>query len=72
MALPAVLLGSAVKVATTRPAVAALVTLGSRISGGRSERTRATASRTSLTASDRSFSRTNSTVMVATPSSTLV
>ena len=62
----------AMKVITTRPAVDALVTVGSRISAGRSALMRATASRTSLTPSAISFSRTNSTVMLATPSSTLV
>ena len=72
MALPAPCARATVKVAITRPAVAALVTLGSRISAGRSARTRETASRTSFTASDKSFSRMNSTVTVATPSSTRV
>ena len=63
---------AAVKVSTTRPAVEALVTEGSRSSAGRSARTRATASRTSLTASEIGFSRMNSTVTVTSPSSTLV
>ena len=63
---------AAVKVSTTRPEVEALVTEGSRRSAGRSARTRATASRTSLTASAIGFSRMNSTVTVTSPSSTLV
>ena len=63
---------AAVKVRITRPAVDALVTVGSRISAGRSALTRATASRTSFTPSEMFFSRMNSTVTVATPSSTLV
>ena len=63
---------AATKVSTTRPAVDDLVTEGSRSSPGRSARTRATASRTSLTASDKRFSRTNSTVISTAPSSTLV
>ena len=63
---------AAVNVITTRPAVDAFVTEGSRRSAGRSARTRATASRTSLTASEIGFSRMNSTVTVTSPSSTLV
>jgi hypothetical protein len=63
---------AAVKVITTRPAVDAFVTEGSRTSAGKSARTRATASRTSLTASAMGFSRMNSTVTVTSPSSTLV
>jgi hypothetical protein len=45
---------------------------GSRMSPGKSERMRATASRTSSNASCVGFSRRNSTVTVALPSCTLV
>jgi hypothetical protein len=55
-----------------RPAVLALVTLGSRTSAGRSALTRDTASRTSVTASVAFFSRMNSTVMPTSPSRTSV
>ena len=49
-----------------------LVMMGSRTSPGRSARTRATAERTSSSASCVGFSRRNSAVMVAPPSCTLV
>ena len=60
------------KARITRPAVDTLLTTGSRSSAGMSAFTRDTASRTSFTASEMFFSRMNSTVMVAVPSSTLV
>ena len=57
---------------TTRPEVGSLLMMGSRMSAGRSERTCETASRTSVTASVMFFSSWNSTVIVVTPSSTVV
>ena len=63
---------AALKVSTGRPAVLTLVTCGSRISPGRSARMLTTASRTSVTASEIGFSRMNSTITCAWPSSTLV
>ena len=61
-----------VKASTGCAARSILVTMGSRTSPGRSPRTRATAERTSSSASCVGFSSRNSAVMVAPPSCTLV
>ena len=54
------------------PDKSTLVTTGSRTSAGKSERTRATAERTSSTASCTGFSRRNSAMTLTPPSCTLV
>ena len=61
-----------VNASTGWAAMSSLLTIGSRTSPGRSLRTRATAERTSSTASCTGFSRRNSAVMVTPPSWTLV
>ena len=54
------------------PARSTLLTIGSRTSAGKSDRTRATAERTSSTASCTGFSSLNSAVMLTPPSCTRV